>query len=253
MKTTPLYHKDPHGYPGRPAFGIRNGALALLALATVGIARAGVVTQNVQFNFAGSSQKLYFNKFDAGLGTLTGISLAWTANSAITTASVTNNLGDSVTLNGIEFYNTFRASVNGTRLVNKLNDEVIKSFDPAIVLGSGESHTENDIYFTQVSEIDTFSPGEAMTSSLTGAGSAVLDLTSSFLLVPDISSSGGTTSTTINTTSINYGNLLVTYNYDDAPIAAVPEPSDILLCTAPVLLFGMGYVRRFRKSRISRN
>lgn len=228
----------------------RVGALSLLALVAASSAQAGIITQDVNFNVSGASQ-LYFNKFNPSLGTLTGVTLAWTVNSSISTASITNLNAGTVSVSKTTFNNTFDAFVPsiGEAGLQVIEDSKAKSVNPSpnpTVLTSGGKYTVNNVNFNQFTQTDNLT---GSFDSYKGTGNVGLYLTNTFGATPTVSGAGSTVAWETSITGNSVGNLGVTYTYDEAPVAPVPEPSALLLCGAPALLGGISLVRRMKKGR----
>ncbi len=224
--------------------------LATLTLATSLVCRAEVIVQNVDFGTITGDTQLYFSQFDTSLGTLTDVTLSWTVNSSISTASVTNQNAGTVTVSKITFTNTVEGYVPSVGTDGDLVAEVAKakSVTPdggTVVLDPGESYVVNNVTFSGFTQNDSYTSADANFSSFQGTGSVPLYLTNTFGATPTASGSGSTTSWLTSITGSSTGNLQVTYTYTAAPIAPVPEPPSILLgCGGILCMAGFAFKRR---------
>ncbi|MCB1278002.1 PEP-CTERM sorting domain-containing protein [Prosthecobacter sp.] len=225
--------------------------LASLTLITPLASRAEVIVQNVDFGTITGDSQLSFSQFDTSLGTLTDVTLSWTVNSSISTASITNQNAGTVTVSKITFTNTVEGYVPSVGSSGDLVAEVAKSksVTPAggtVTLNPGESYVVNNVVFSGFTQTDSYTSADSNFSSFQGTGSVPLYLTNTFGATPTASGSGSTTSWLTSITGSTTGNLQVSYTYTAAvPIAPVPEPSSILLGGGSILcLAGFAFNRR---------
>lgn len=236
------------------------GAFSLASVLLAGAANAATtVPQTVNFDYA-ASQSLSFEKFNPAFGTLTGVSLSWNVNSKISTFNVTNIIAETVTLDTVDFTRTFRAYTPSSSAVNALrvvsNVVAAEQVAPYAELAQNETYYISNLAFdtlvttnfiTSTSDPDGAFPPYTGFNDFIGTGTVPLYLTSSYGDSIQISGSGGDPSKySIEKLGNTSGDLTVTYHYE---VTAVPEPSTVLLCAAPVLLCGATLVRRARKSR----
>ena len=227
--------------------------LAATLLALSAFARADVITQTVDFGTITGDKQLYFNQFNTALGTLTSVTLSWTINSSISTASITNQNTGTVNVSRITFTNTVEGYVPSVGTDGDLVAEVArsKSHTPSgssVTLNQGQSYTVNNVTFTGFSQEDSYTSADANFNSFKGSGSVPLFLTNTFGATPTASGSGSTTSWLTSITGSSTGNLVVTYNYDAAPIAPVPEPPSIILGMGGMLFLG-GFALKRRRAQ----
>lgn len=206
--------------------------------------RGGVINQVVDFGTVTGSTQLYFSQFDTALGTLTDVSLTWTVNSSISTASITNQNTGSVTVSRITFTNTVEGYVPSVGYSGDLVAEVAKSKSVtpgggSVTLAQGQSYTVNNIIFSGFTQSDNYTSADDNFDSFKGTGTVPLYLANTFGATPTASGSGSTTSWLTSITGSSTGNLQVTYTYTDAPpVAPVPEPSSLILGFGGVLFMG---------------
>lgn len=211
--------------------------LATLLFATALTARADIITQTVDFGSVTGGKQFYFNQFNTALGTLNSVTLDWTVNSSISTATIKNENTGTVTISKITFSNTVEGYLPSVGESGDLVQEVAKSRSVtpaggAKTLVSGESYTLNNITFTGYTDTNTYTMSDSNFDSFQGTGTVPLYLANTFGATPTASGSGSTTSWLTTITGSTTGNLHITYNYDAAPpppIAPVPEPNSIIL------------------------
>jgi hypothetical protein len=224
--------------------------LAASLLSFVALTKADVITQTVDFGTVAGDSQLYFSQFDTSLGTLNSVTLSWTINSSISNATITNQNTGTVNVSKITFTNTVEGYVPSVGTSGDLVAEVIsgRNHTPAggtVTLLQGQSYTVTNINFTGFTQEDSYTSADGNFSDFQGTGSVPLYLTNTFGATPTASGSGSTTSWLTSITGSSTGNLVVTYNYDAAPIAPVPEPQSIILGFGGLLfLGGMAWKRR---------
>ena len=228
--------------------------LAATLLALSAFARADVITQTVNFGTITGDKQLNFNQFNTALGTLTGVTLSWTINSSISTASITNQNSGTVNVSRITFTNTVEGYVPSVGTSGDLVAEVARSRSHtpsggSVTLTQGQSYTVNNITFTGFTQEDSYTSADANFNSFKGSGSVPLFLTNTFGATPTASGSGSTTSWLTSITGSSTGNLVVTYTYDAAPIAPVPEPPSVILGMGGMLFLGGFALKRRRASQ----
>lgn len=225
-------------------------SLLTLVLATAISCKADVISQTVDFGTITGGKQLYFNQFNTALGTLTGVTLNWTVNSSISSASITNENTGSVTISRITFTNTVEGYVPSVGDSGDLVAEVAKSksITPAggsVTLTKGQTYNYGTVNFTGFTQTDSYTSADANFSSFQGTGTVPLYLANTFGATPTATGSGSTTSWLTSITGSSTGNLVVTYDYTAAPIAPVPEPPSILLGFGGMLgMAGFAFKRR---------
>lgn len=229
--------------------------LAITVISLTSICKADVIVQNVDFGTITGDTQLYFSQFNTSLGTLTDVTLSWTVNSSISTASITNQNVGSVTVSKITFTNTVEGYVPSVGTSGDLVAEVAKakSVTPAggtVTLSPGQSYTINNVVFSGFTQSDNYTSADANFSSFQGTGSVPLYLTNTFGATPTASGSGSTTSWLTSITGSTTGSLQVTYNYTAAPIAPVPEPPSIILGCGGILFMATFAFKRRQASSL---
>ena len=217
------------------------------------MARAEVIVQTVDLGTITGDSQFYFSKFDTSLGTLTEVTLSWTINSSISTASITNQNTGTVNVTRITFTNTVEGYVPSEGTEGDLVAEVAKSrtHTPSggtVTLTQGQSYTVNGVTFSGFTQEDSYTSADDNFSAFQGEGSVPLFVTNTFGATPTASGSGSTTSWLTSITGSSTGNVVVTYTYDAAPIAPVPEPHSLALGLGSlVFLGGLSACRRISK------
>lgn len=213
--------------------------------------KADVIVQTVNFGTITGEKQLYFSQFDTSLGTLTDVALSWTINSSISTASITNQNAGTVTVSRITFSNTVEGYIPSIGTSGDLVAEVSKSksVTPSggVILTSGQSYTVNNVNFSGFTQDDNYTSADANFNSFKGTGDVPLYLTNTFGATPTASGSGSTTSWLTSITGSSTGSLQVTYTYNAAPIAPVPEPPSIILGCGGILFMSAFAFNRRRK------
>lgn len=212
-------------------------ALLTLIFATALTTRADVISQTLDFGTFNGGQQYYFNQFNTSLGTLTGVTLDWTINSSITSASVTNENTGTVTLSKISFTNSVDGYVpsvgdSGPLVAEVLSGKTVSNLTGNKTLTNGQSYTLHNIAFNTFNQTDTYTTGDDSFNSFKGTGSVPIYLTNTFGATPTATGSGSTTTSWLTSiTGSTSGNLQVTYTYNaaPAPIAPVPEPPSLIL------------------------
>ncbi len=230
--------------------------LLTLVFATALTSRADVISQTVDFGTITSGSQFYFNQFNTALGTLTGVTLDWTVNSSIASASVTNMNSGSVVVSKISFSNTVDAYLPSVGDTGNLAMEDIKS-KPLTLTGStasrtlshGQSYNLSNISLGALADSTSYAPGDTDFNSFKGTGTVPLYVTNTFGATVTASGSGVTNSWLTSITGTSTGNLQVTYTYTAAPIAPVPEPPSLLLGFGGILgMAGFAFKRRTKNS-----
>lgn len=225
-------------------------SLLTLVFATAITCKADVITQTVDFGTITGGSQFYFNQFNTALGTLTGVTLDWTVNSSITSASIKNENAGTVTISKISFTNTVEGYVPSVGDTGDLVAEVAKakSITPAggtVTLAPGETYNYGSVAFSGFTQTDNYTSSDANFTDYQGTGTVPLYLANTFGATPTASGSGSTTSWLTSITGSTTGNLVVTYNYTAAPIAPVPEPPSLLLGFGGILgMAGFAFKRR---------
>jgi len=225
-------------------------SLLTLVFATAITCKADVITQTIDFGTITGGSQFYFNQFNTALGTLTGVTLDWTVNSSISSASIKNENAGSVTISRISFTNTVEGYVPSLGTAGDLVAEVAKSksITPAggtVTLAPGETYNYGSVAFSGFTQTDSYTSSDANFTDYQGTGTVPLYLTNTFGATPTASGSGSTTSWLTSITGSTTGNLVVTYNYTAAPIAPVPEPPSLLLGFGGILgMAGFAFKRR---------
>ena len=222
--------------------------LAATLLALSAFARGDVITQTVDFGTITGDKQLYFNQFNTALGTL-----SWTINSSISTASITNQNTGTVNVSRITFTNTVEGYVPSLGTDGDLVAEMARSRNHtpsggSVTLTQNQTYTVNNITFTGFTQEDSYTSADGNFGSFQGGGSVPLFLTNTFGATPTASGSGSTTSWLTSITGSSTGNLVVTYTYDAAPIAPVPEPPSIILGMGGMLFLG-GFALKRRRAQ----
>ncbi|OYW71515.1 MAG: hypothetical protein B7Z37_27580 [Verrucomicrobia bacterium 12-59-8] len=220
-----------------------------------------MIQQTVDFGSIAAGSQFYFNQFDTALGTLTGVTLEWTVNSSIATASVTNMNDGTVTISKIAFTNTVSGYLPSVGETGTLAQEqgAFKSVtlpgDAASrTLTSGQSYTLNNVTLSSISDTTSYAAGDTDFDSFKGTGSVPLYISNAFGATVTATGQGVTNSWLTSITGTSTGNLLVTYTYDAAPppIAPVPEPSALILGFGGLLgLSGAAFKRRTPKNAVA--
>ncbi|MCX6847615.1 MAG: choice-of-anchor E domain-containing protein [Verrucomicrobia bacterium] len=226
------------------------------AFSTALTCRADVISQTVDFGTITSGSQFYFNQFNTALGTLTGVTLDWTVNSSISSASVTNMNSGSVTVNKIVFTNTVDGYLPSVGDTGNLAEEgtKTKTVTPGGTVGSrtlttGQSYNLSNIALGTLTDSNSYAPGDADFNSFKGTGTVPLYITNTFGATVTASGSGVTNSWLTSITGTSTGNLQVTYEYTAAPIAPVPEPPSLLLGFGGILgMAGFAFKRRAKNT-----
>lgn len=227
----------------------------MLLLTTALTSRAEVIVQTVDFGTITGDTQLYFSQFNTALGTLTDVTLSWTVNSSISTASITNQNTGTVTVTRITFTNTVEGYVPSIGTDGDLVAEVLKSKSHTppggtVTLTQGQSYTVNNIVFSGFTQEDNYTSADANFDSFKGTGDVPLYLANTFGATPTASGSGSTTSWLTSITGSSTGSLEVTYTYS-ATIAPVPEPPSIILGCGGLLFMTAFAFKQRRKSATS--
>lgn len=228
--------------------------LLTLVFATALTSRADVITQTVDFGTIAGDSQFYFNQFNTSLGTLTGVTLNWTVNSSISSASITNENSGSVTISKISFTNTVQGYVpsvgdSGSLVADIAKAKTITPAGGTVTLTPGQTYNYGSVAFSGYTETDSYTSTDADFNAYKGTGTVPLYLANTFGATPTASGSGSTTSWLTSITGSTTGNLVVTYTYTAAPIAPVPEPPSILLGFGGILgMAGFAFKRRAKNT-----
>lgn len=229
--------------------------LAAALLSFTSLSKAEIISQTVDFGTVTGDTQLYFNQFNTALGTLTEVTLSWTINSSISTASITNQNTGTVNVSRITFTNTVEGYIPsmGTDgdLVAEMNRS--RSHTPSggsTTLTQNQSYTVNNVNFSTFSQDNSYTSADANFNDFKGSGSVPLFLTNTFGATPTASGSGSTTSWLTSITGSSTGSLVVNYHYNAAPIAPVPEPPSILLGLGGMLFLGGFAMKRQRRTPV---
>lgn len=224
-------------------------AAALLSIAS--ITKADIITQTVDFGTITGDKQMSFNQFNTALGTLTSVTLSWTINSSISTASITNQNTGTVNVSRITFTNTVEGYVPSVGTSGDLVVEMAgaKSHTPSggtTTLLQNQTYTVTNVNFNSFSQEDTYTSSDGNFNSFKGSGTVPLYVANTFGATPTASGSGSTTSWLTSITGSSTGNVVVTYEYTAAPIAPVPEPPSIILGLGGMLFLGGLAMKRRR-------
>lgn len=232
---------------------MKNALLQIIAVFSLSVfAKAEVITHTVDFGSITGDSQFYFSQFDTSLGTLNEVTLSWTINSSISSASITNQNTGTVTVSRITFTNTVEGYVPSVGTAGELVAEVARSRSHtpptgSVTLNQGQTYNVGTISFTGFTQEDSYTSGDAGFNAFKGTGMVPLYVTNTFGATPTASGSGSTTSWLTSITGSSTGSLVVTYNYDAAPIAPVPEPHSLALGLGGLLFVGGLAVKRRRQ------
>jgi hypothetical protein len=226
--------------------------LAAALLSFTSLTKAEIISQTIDFGTITGDTQLYFDKFNTALGTLTEVTLSWTINSSISTASITNQNAGTVNISRITFTNTVEGYLPSVGTSGDLVAEVARSRTHTppggtTTLTQNQSYTVNNVTFTTFGQSGSYTAADANFNDFKGSGSVPLFLTNTFGATPTASGSGSTTSWLTSITGSSTGNLVVNYHYNAAPIAPVPEPPSIILGLGGMLFLG-GFAMKRRRS-----
>ena len=234
--------------------------LATILLATAFTAKADVITQTVDFGTITSGSQFYFNQFNTALGTLTGVTLDWTVNSSISSASVTNMNTGTVTVNKIVFTNTVDGYLPSVGDSGNLAEEdtKTKTVTPGGTLASrtlthGNSYNLSNIALGTLTASGSYAPGDTDFNSFKGTGTVPLYVSNTFGATVTASGSGVTSSWLTSITGTSTGNLHVTYTYTAGlpPVAPVPEPPSLILGFGGILgMAAFAFKRRTKNAAL---
>ena len=112
-------------------------------------------------------------------GTLTGVTLDWTVNSSITSASIKNENAGTVTISKISFTNTVEGYVPSVGDTGDLVAEVAKakSITPAggtVTLAPGETYNYGSVAFSGFTQTDNYTSSDANFTDYQGTGTVPL-------------------------------------------------------------------------------
>lgn len=218
--------------------------------------RADIISQTVDFGTITGEKQLYFNQFNTALGTLNSVTLSWTINSTISSASITNQNTGTVNVSKITFTNTVEGYVPSVGDAGDLVADVAKSKNHTpsggnVTLNPNQSYTVSNINFSAFTQTDSYTSADANFSAFQGTGSVPLYLTNTFGATPTASGSGVTTSWLTSITGSSTGSLGVAYSYSAAPIAPVPEPPALILGCGGLLFMSAFAFKQRRRPLIS--
>lgn len=234
-------------------------SLLTILLASTLTARADIIEQTVDFGSIAAGKQFYFNQFNTALGTLTSVTLDWTVNSSIASASVTNMNSGTVTLSKIVFTNTVDAylpsiGADDDKVVSEqtaVKSQTLSGSTASRTLTNGQSYNLSNITLSSISDSNSYAPGDADFDSFKGTGTVPLYVANTFGATVTASGQGVTNSWLTSITGTSTGNLHVTYTYDAAPppVAPVPEPPALILGFGGLLcLSGVAFKRRASKN-----
>lgn len=229
---------------------------AIAAITLTLSAKAAVITQTVDFGTVTGNKQLYFNSFNTALGTLTNVSLSWTANSQITTAQITNQNGGTVDVNSISFLSTFKGYVPsiakaGDLIANDSKSNQVTTPGGSLLLSNNQSYSVNNVLFATFTQSNNYTSANANFNSFKGNQSLGLYLTNKFSATPDAEGSGSVNTWLTSFTGSSTGNLAVAYTYTAAPITPVPEPQSVALGLVGLLFVGGLGMRSFSTKKPS--
>lgn len=180
-------------------------------------------------------------QFDSALGTLTGATITFSLDGWNSSYTFSHN--NSVTLNDTTTGAT-RVSLKytgaGSNLTQATASQQIVESD-TFYEGAGVE-TISGLPPAGDSKVVSRNFASATADGLIGTG--VKNFTFTGENRQTVSTSGLSTSNVLSQTMTGDITAFVTYTYDEAPIAGVPEPSEFLLGGAPALLGGMLLMRR---------
>jgi len=223
----------------------------IAAIAAIGMSMSGANAATISYEDSesisqSSSGSLFLQKFNTTLGTLTGISVQLQLNDWSSVFTFTHN--DSVTL-AADSMAGVRVTLSGAGKALQATARQNLAPDGDIFFpGSG---TETLTPTSPASASSSFSDTAAWALANGYVGSDSKQINFSGIQSQLIGTSGASTSNVLTQNMTGTVKALVTYTYDAAPVTSVPEPSSVLMCSAPALL-GMGaLLRRFRSKRDS--
>jgi hypothetical protein len=205
-----------------------------------------VITETADLAFSGSGSGLSLGMFDTSLGVLTSVTLRWTLNASITSASLTNNTSDTATVTSLDIDNqaTLYSAVG---LYHVDQHSTVALPDGGAVLNPGDSYSYSGagINLEQITSESYINPGDNYFEFFKGSGGMSMFLMSALSGVPSGSDgSGWQTILTADRTA----HLTATYTYTPGSgggIAPVPEPSAMILgCGGLFFMVGMAFKKR---------
>ncbi len=215
------------------------------ALASAGLASASLTEDHsVSFNSLTGSKVNYnslsFPKFNIPGATLTGVSLNWDIYSGITSDSVKNDSGGSVTLSEMDFTRTFTAKIGSSSGATLLsNTTAITPQYFTATLADGETVSGAPVTFAEY--LSGFQAVAGSLAAYQGAGSGTMFLQNSFgLNALGAALDDQDLSWTVKTSGSANGSVVVRYTY----LTPVPEPGSLL---ALGCLVGSGAFLRTRR------
>lgn len=229
--------------------GFTGKLLPMAVIAAIGMSVGGASAATVTYEDSESisqsaSGSLFLQKFNTTLGTLTGISVQLQLNDWSSVFTFTHN--NSVTL-AADSMAGVRVTLSGAGKALQATARQNLAPDGDIFFpGSG---TETLTPTSPASASSSFSDNAAWALANGYVGSGNKQINFSGIQSQLIGTSGASTSNVLTQDMTGSVKALVTYTYDAAPVTSVPEPSSVLMCSAPALL-GMGaFLRRFRSKR----
>jgi hypothetical protein len=223
-------------------------ATIVIAAGLTGLSSAAVIggsgvsgysyTNSISQSASGSFS---LNQFDSALGTLTGVSITFSMADWNSSYSFSHN--DTVTL--------LAGSTGGTRVTLKLTDAVgnlLTARADQELVAEDTTYTgagvESISGLPAASDTKTSNQNAAWASTNGLIGTGTKSFSYAGLQVQSLSTSGASTANVLSQTMTGNIAASVTYTYDAAPIAAVPEPSEFLLGGVPAFLGGFALLRR---------
>jgi hypothetical protein len=212
---------------------------------TAGGAVAATITYEDSESIAQtSSGSLFLQKFNTSLGTLTGIQVRLQLDDWSSIFTFTHN--DSVTL--------AQDSMAGVRVT-------LTGAGKALQATARQNLAPDGDIFYSVAGMETLVPEQPATATSSFSDTAAWALANDYVGSNSrqinytgiqsqlIGTSGASTSNVLTQNMTGMVKAVVTYTYDAAPVTSVPEPSSILMCSAPALLGAGALLRRYRGNR----
>lgn len=229
--------------------GFSGKSLSLAVIAALGMSVSGVNAATISYEDSesisqSSSGSLFLQKFNTTLGTLTGITVQLQLNDWASTFTFTHN--NSVTL-AQDSMAGVRVSLTGAG--KSLQATARQNLAPDGDIYYTGSGTETLTPTSPASASSQFSDTAAWALANGYVGSGNKQLNFSGIQSQLIGTSGASTSNVLTQNMTGAVKAVVTYTYDAAPVTSVPEPSSVLMCSAPALLGVGAFLRRFRGKR----
>ena len=215
--------------------------------------QGAVITETADFSYSGSSATSYLNQFNTSLGTLTSITLNWTLNTAVTSASLTNYTGTTATLTNIDF----NQQVSGyffdyvhynppLETLSANQHSIVSVSGGSAVLNPDDTLSYSGLTFSQLTQESYVNSGDDYFNYFKGAGSVPVYLSTSLGGKPAGSDGGGWYPIVIGNKTAH---LTATYTYTPigggSGVAPVPEPSAMILgCGGLFFMVGLVFKKR---------